>query len=216
MSGQYYDKETDTWYNLNRDYDAKAGRYIQSDSLGTIDGPNTYIYVGNDPVNKIDPSGEISYLVSRPLNLPVKANHNFIVSHAKYLGDPSATVHSFGDTGNDTMGRVTADTEGFSKGTFQTDTSAWQSLSGDESTTTFRRIDASDSEVGGLAAGVVEGKEYSAVPGLQGGVNSNSAAVAKAADGRATSVDNGRAQPGSKQANKVPIMHIFVHKDKTH
>lgn len=65
--GQYYDKETDTWYNIHRDYDAKAGRYIQSDPLGTVDGPNTYIYEGNDPVNKIDPSGKIAFKVVKQL-----------------------------------------------------------------------------------------------------------------------------------------------------
>ncbi|MEM9103843.1 MAG: polymorphic toxin-type HINT domain-containing protein, partial [Pseudomonadota bacterium] len=56
--GQYYDEEIDTWYNIRRDYDAITGRYLQSDPLGTVDGPNTYIYTGNNPVNRVDPTGE--------------------------------------------------------------------------------------------------------------------------------------------------------------
>jgi RHS repeat-associated protein len=62
--GQYYDAEIGTWYNIRRDYDAKTGRYLQSDPLGTIDGPNTYIYTGNSPTNRVDPTGEFWQVIS--------------------------------------------------------------------------------------------------------------------------------------------------------
>lgn len=54
--GQYYDRETDLHYNVNRDYDPSVGRYIESDPIG-LDGEdvNTYSFVGQDPVNWIDP-----------------------------------------------------------------------------------------------------------------------------------------------------------------
>jgi RHS repeat-associated protein len=54
--GQYFDAETGTHYNYFRDYDATVGRYEQSDPIGMIGGPNTYIYVLS-PVSKIDAKG---------------------------------------------------------------------------------------------------------------------------------------------------------------
>ncbi|GAB3011453.1 hypothetical protein GCM10027098_01070 [Bowmanella dokdonensis] len=56
--GQYADIETGFYYNYFRDYDPEIGRYIQSDPLGLYDGPNTYVYVYNNPVNYIDPTGK--------------------------------------------------------------------------------------------------------------------------------------------------------------
>ncbi len=55
LPGQYYDKETGLYYNLNRYYDPKIGRYLQPDPAG--DGLNPYTYVGGNPVNAIDPLG---------------------------------------------------------------------------------------------------------------------------------------------------------------
>lgn len=57
LPGQYYDAETGTHYNIYRDYDPKSGRYLTSDPLGIEAGFNTYTYVTNDPLNRIDPLG---------------------------------------------------------------------------------------------------------------------------------------------------------------
>ena len=56
--GQYYDEETGLSYNYFRDYDAKTGRYIQSDPIEIRGGINTYLYAENQPLKLIDPKGK--------------------------------------------------------------------------------------------------------------------------------------------------------------
>src|SRR5512146_956422 len=44
-------------YFRNRFYSPDLGRFISSDPLGMVDGPNTYGFCGGDPVNATDPMG---------------------------------------------------------------------------------------------------------------------------------------------------------------
>jgi RHS repeat-associated protein len=52
--GQYYDEETNNYYNYHRDYDPTIGRYIQSDPIGLAGGLNTFVYVKNNPIVNLD------------------------------------------------------------------------------------------------------------------------------------------------------------------
>ena len=55
--GQWHDVESGLFYNGFRDYNPDLGRYMQPDPIGLAGGWNTYAYVGNNPVNFVDPSG---------------------------------------------------------------------------------------------------------------------------------------------------------------
>ena len=56
-TGREYDKETGMYYYRARYYDAKVGRFVSKDPIGLAGGINLYSYVGNNPVNWIDPLG---------------------------------------------------------------------------------------------------------------------------------------------------------------
>ena len=57
--GQYYDAETGLHYNYHRYYDPATGRYVSADPIGLDGGINLFAYVENNPLNWIDPSGEV-------------------------------------------------------------------------------------------------------------------------------------------------------------
>ena len=57
FSGQYSDSETGLFYNYFRYYNPIIGRYIQPDPIGLAGGFDLYAYVGQNPINFVDPLG---------------------------------------------------------------------------------------------------------------------------------------------------------------
>jgi RHS repeat-associated protein len=81
FTGRELDGETGLYYYRSRYYNAGIGRFIGEDSVGFGGGDaNLYRYVGNSPVDSIDPSGQLKiefrYRSAVPFNA---ANHADVV-----------------------------------------------------------------------------------------------------------------------------------------
>jgi len=67
-TGQICDDETGLYYYNARYYDSQLGRFVQPDT--TVPSPtdsqtlNRYTYVGNNPLNRIDPSGHFFFIAA--------------------------------------------------------------------------------------------------------------------------------------------------------
>ena len=94
----YYTEETMGLQLLGqRWYDEEVGRFISRDPIGEEGGLNLYVYVGNNPVNEIDPNGRFisrwevlwdvwDWIISQRSEIKQKLNVKRCIEEAKRKG----------------------------------------------------------------------------------------------------------------------------------
>jgi RHS repeat-associated protein len=64
FTGKEYDSDTGLYYYNARWYDSELGRFISEDPAADPNNPNLYSYCGNNPLNRIDPSGKFYWYIA--------------------------------------------------------------------------------------------------------------------------------------------------------
>ena len=96
FTGEQFDNQTSLQYNRARYYDASTGRFVSRDPFeGFNDRPislHDYLYTSNNPVNGIDPSGEVDsleYSVTITTNVSVSFIVQIVVNEACIISGES-------------------------------------------------------------------------------------------------------------------------------
>ncbi len=97
LPGQHEDAETGLHHNDHRMYDPALGRYLTPDPLGAPDGPNPFIYVRNNPLKHVDPSGLVLFAFDGTGNSP--SSQTNVRHFAEHYDDFSDYDLSAGITG---------------------------------------------------------------------------------------------------------------------
>jgi RHS repeat-associated protein len=211
-TGQTMIPEAHLYYYKARVYSPSLGRFLQTDPVGTNDDLNLYAYTGNDPVNLADPTGDYSYVVARPLDSwfgKHNVGHAFIVTNARWIGDPDAHVYSFGELKNGAMGNVAfpGRASEIAEQTARTDYHAWLARANSDDWRNAAMIDAPDRVVEDFAQNVVEDRAYRYIPNPSDTVGTgNSTEYIKEANSNSAAF--GIADASEKFASGDPKKHV--------
>jgi RHS repeat-associated protein len=81
-TGQRLDADTGLYYYRARHYAPTLGRFLQFDPIGYAGGLNLYGYVGNDPVNLTDPSGNCPMCFGAAASVAMGYGMSLITGHS--------------------------------------------------------------------------------------------------------------------------------------
>jgi len=85
--GYFRDAETGMYHVRHRYYHPQLGRWMSRDPLGYVDGMNLYLYVGGNPLVRIDPYGEwLSTVVGAGVGALVGGVSGYITSGGTWQG----------------------------------------------------------------------------------------------------------------------------------
>ena len=92
FTARRYDAETGFYYYRARFYAPERGRFIQRDPIGYADGMGVYAYVGNNPINWIDPLGTersgLDEFVDAITDPDFYTDHLGPALYDEFIGDP--------------------------------------------------------------------------------------------------------------------------------
>jgi RHS repeat-associated protein len=103
FAGGLYDEDTGLVRFGARDYDPEVGRWLARDPILFKGGQtNLYVYAGNDPVNKVDPSGEFGFAIGNSGDAGFcfgLCAGSYGVGHGLYLGTEGIGVYATAQVG---------------------------------------------------------------------------------------------------------------------